>query len=500
MEPATPILEVVQLTKTFPGQRALDAVSLTVQPGEVHGLVGHNGSGKSTLVKVLSGYHEADAGSVLRLNGRPLGGGVGGARRRLHVVHQELGLVPTLSVADNLALERSGAGGALRRTRRGAEARRARRLMSRYGTDIDVHRLVATLNPGERALVAIARALGEGIDGPELLVLDESTATLHPDEARLLLDAARAVAASGGGVLFVTHRLAEVLAATDRVTVLRDGRVVASAVAAELDERRLGAMIVGADSVADTQAAAAATGEVLLQLDGLSSGPLRTVSLQVRSGEVVGVAGLLGSGRETLLDAIVGARPLSGGCVDIAGATSTQPSPPWALRHGAGYVPGERARTAIKTMSVRENLTLAHLRPFWRRLRLDRGAERAVVATWLDRLGVGEARSETSIGLLSGGNQQKVLLSRWLHRATRVLLLDEPTQGVDVGARATIADIVRQVAADGGAVLVASSEPDFLVAICDRVLVLRDGRITAVVQASAGAATAIVHASLGSAA
>jgi ribose transport system ATP-binding protein len=486
--PSTPVgaaLSIRRLSKTFPGQRALDAVDLTVRAGEIHALLGQNGSGKSTLIKVLAGYHAPDPGAEILVGDRPLRTGVAGAGHELGIrfVHQDLGLVNDLHVIDNLALGRGYRTGRLGRIRWRAEAERARQAMTTVGMDVDVHAPIATLSLAERSGVAIARALHHEELPTSVLVLDEPTAALPVDDVERLFAVLRRLRDHGMAIVLVSHDLGEVLDVADHVSVLRDGRLVASVPRREVDHDRLVARIVGDAVLAQRAPAASPTtaGEPCLRARGLHSRNLAGVSLAVSVGEVVGVAGLEGSGRESIIPTITGQQRRLAGEV-LVGTTAIPPyAPHRALRAGLAFVPRERKDVGLFAgMKVRENLTIADLRGFVAAGRVRRGAEVAEVAAWIERLQIATLGPEAPIATLSGGNQQKVLLGRSLRLEPRVLLLDEPTQGVDVGARAEVHRIIDEAAAHGMGALVASTDDEELVRLCHRVLVLQQGRIVRV--------------------
>jgi ABC-type sugar transport system ATPase subunit len=460
------LLAVDSLSKTFPGLRALDDVDFNVDSGEIVALVGQNGSGKSTLVKVLTGIYEPDPGAEVSHSGS------------VHVIHQDLGLIPQLNTVENLDLVRHHGVRTLAPVARRDEADHARRLLEQFDASFDVTVPIAALTPAERTIVAIARAF-DGWDSPRgLLILDEPTAALHSDEVGRLFTAVRRAAAQGAGVIFVSHRLDEVMDLADRVVVLRDGRVVANAPVAELDHGRLVSLIVGSALAEGASRATTAVGDFALSVKGLAGGMVRELDLDVRAGEVVGVAGILGSGREHVASLVFGAQVRTTGDVEVRGVPLPAADPRAAINAGVAYVPGDRhADGAVMPMRVRENLTLPDLVPLRRRFgRLDRAAERREAADWVERVSLRPAEPERPLELFSGGNQQKVVLAKWLRNEPGVLLLDEPTQGVDVGAKAAIYNLVHDAAARGAAVLMASSDTAELASVCDRVVVMRDGR------------------------
>ncbi len=478
-----PVLDIESLSKTFPGQVALDRAALQIRSGEVHALVGQNGSGKSTLIKLLAGYIKADHGAVVRLGGEPVDLWMPSAeqRRRIRVVHQDLGLVPTLSTVENLGLGRGYHTGAAGRILWRREVARAQELLLRFGLAPDVRQPVGALSAAERSAVAIVRALQDwDADTPGLLVLDEPTAALNRREVEALFREIRRVVDLGAGVLFVSHVLEEVLDLADRVTVLRDGKVVASAVAVgALDQRRLIELIVGRPVDELYPASPARVGRELLEVHMVSGMTLRGVSFKLHRGEVLGVAGLVGSGREEIAGALFGATPRLSGRV-LVDKRKVFAAPRDSILAGIAYVPADRKAHALDPQQrLVEHIPLPRLGPVQGRLRLRHGQLRRDAAEWIGRLDVQPPLPGRRMEKFSGGNQQKAVLARWLRTEPKVVLLDEPTQGVDVGAKAAIYREIRRIAADGVGVLVASSDAEELAHLCDRVLVMRSGAIAA---------------------
>lgn len=491
------LLEISELSKTFPGVLALDRVSLTVRSGEVLALVGQNGSGKSTLIKILAGVYRADPGGSVR---HPHAAGEAD-RSRLHFIHQDLGLVPMLSTVENLDLGRALAGAGLRPTRSRREHRRAEELIAQFGASFDVRMPVDRLSPAERTIVAIARALDGWSRADNVLVLDEPTAALHGSEVTKLLQVVRRVAAAGAGIVFVSHRLDEVVTLADTVVVLRDGRVVANTGRGEFDHDALARLIAGRElppRAAGSGRSPGATGGCLVAR-GLTADTLRGVDLTLDRGEILGVAGLVGSGMEQLAGTLFGAVPRRSGSVRVDGRELPPAAPARSVAAGVGFVPADRRRHgAVVTMNARENLTLARLSSPRRALSpIGRSVERAETRRWMREIEVRPADPERRFALFSGGNQQKIVLAKWMRLAPRVLLLQEPTQGVDIGAKAGIYALLRRAAADGAGVLVASSDCKELAELCDRVIVLVDGRVGAEIDRPQLTEAALVRATLG---
>lgn len=484
-----PIVELLGVSKTFGRAKVLDQVELSIHPGEIHGLLGQNGSGKSTLIKILTGFHQPDPGARLRVRGEsvrlPLRTGQF-HELGMSFVHQELTLIPSLSVAENLAAEEL-ARSERRTIRWGRERRRAREAFARYGVELDPRARVAELNGTDRALLAIVRAMEElrtgagGDDGSTLLVLDEPTAFLPRAGVELLFELVRGIARKGSGVLFVSHDLEEVLELTDRATVLFNGRVAGTVTTAKTDEQQLVELIVGRRlELLEPTPSRGGDGDVALRLSGLSGEMLRDASFEVHKGEIVGVAGLVGAGFEEIPylafgagRGAVGRARIDGHEHDLAAMT------PWrAMAAGMALIPADRARDgSVPGLPVAENVTMATLGSHRRLAGLDRrGLVRRARALG-ERFDVRPNDPRMDYGTLSGGNQQKALLAKWFETDPSVLLLHEPTQGVDVGARRQIYEAITDAAERGTAVLCASSDHEQLALLCDRVLVFARGRL-----------------------
>ena len=496
----TEALKIEHLSKTFPGQAALIDASLDIAPGEVHALVGQNGSGKSTLIKVLAGYHQPDRGSSAWVNGEPLtlGDGQAATAAGVRFVHQDLGLVGTISTVENLALTtgyETGVGGRIHWRR---AVKTAQEAMASLGfAEIDVKAPVMLLPPAQRTTVAIARALVGWEQGCSLLVLDEPTATLPGDDVERLFDVIRRLKAKGISILYVSHHLEEVFALADRVTVLRDGRKVATKAVSELNHDSLIELIVGHRIVENQAVESKREGEPVLRIGNLSGSSLEHLDLDVVPGEVVGLAGITGSGRENVLGLITGQLPRTGGDVTVGGRVVKNFAPRSALDAGVAFVPAERAvRGAIAPMTVRENLTICDVSPHFIKGRLRYRRERAESKDWIGQLSIKTSSTEAPIGSLSGGNQQKVMFGKALRLKPTLFLLDEPTQGIDVGAKEQIHQLIDRAAAEGMAVVVASSDTEELVRLCNRVVIFVEGRVIADLSGPAVTLEAIQHTQL----
>jgi ABC-type sugar transport system ATPase subunit len=483
----TDVLVVRNLSKTFGGTRALRDVDLTVGPGEVHGLVGHNGSGKSTLIKTLAGFQDADpaadAGHPARawLDGEEftLTGSAGRARHeRMRFVHQDLGLVAQLNAVENLALRAGFATTKLRTIQWREQEARARALIARLGVDLDLRRPLSECTPVERTVVAVAAALQGWSAGPALLVLDEPTAVLPPAEVHRLFDLVTEVRKQGASVLYVTHRLDELFEICDRVTVFRGGRRIATEPIGELDRQRVVELMLGDEASTDVEPepAPATDVDVLLETRELRARYLDGAGFSLRRGEVLGLAGLPGSGREELPYVLAGAvRYPSTGEHRRAGGR-WQPLGPAGVP-GCALVPADRgAEGVIAEFSVMENLTLAIVDRLARRGFLSRRRESGATDGWLADLRVRTDGRDTAISTLSGGNQQKVLMGRCLAQEPDILLLCEPTAGVDIGTRRALYRFINERVAAGLSVVVSSTDVSDLLSLCSRVLVFDRGR------------------------
>jgi len=473
-----PVLDIQNLSKTFPGTLALDSADFDLRPGEVHALVGQNGSGKSTMIKVLAGYHHPDPGGTITLGGEEVTIHDPAASRELgfRFVHQDLGLVSTLDTVENLALGEGYATGFGGRIRWRAARRDARERIRALGYDFEVRRPVGQLGAAERTGIAIARAL-HNWEQARVLVVDEPTASLPSNEVSVLFEAIARVRAKGLGVIYISHHLDEVFAIADRVTVLRDGRVVGTHATTDLDEDRLVAMMCGDVQLSpriDRDTSIPST--PVLEVRSLCGTVVDDVSFTAYSGEVLGIAGLTGSGREQILRLLFGALPRSGEV--LVDGKAAPPHPTKSVAAGIALVPADRTGSgSIVDLTVRENFTLPDLkRHSGIGAHLSKAEERAETREWIKELDVRPPRPAAVFDSLSGGNQQKVVLAKWLRMKPRVVLLDEPTQGVDVQAKATIHALARKAAAEGATVVIASSDDAEICDTCDRALIMRDGR------------------------
>ncbi len=473
------------IRKSFGGVEVLHGVDFTLRRGQVHGLVGQNGAGKSTLVKIIDGAYSADEGEI-EVMGAGTAVGPGSPRRDIAMVFQEFSLIPQMSVGHNIMLTREPKG-RLRIVNDRALTRDATAALGRVGAEIDPDRLVEELPVGSRQLVEIAKAISRDAS---ILILDEPTASLAAAETRTLMAAVRRLTADGIAVIYISHHLNEVMSICDQVTVLRDGNVTlttptAGTTLSSVIESMLGRSLESALTYQEHQVDR--TGGPLMRVVDLANARLRAVSFDLYPGEIVGIAGLLGSGRSELMRAIFGIDRLDAGTVEVQGRVTRVRGPRDALDAGIALIPEDRARAGlVREHSVSQNVLMAAWRQFARRGLVDDGSARRAAAGFVERLNIRTTGLDQVVQDLSGGNQQKVVVARNLSVRPRVLLLDDPTVGVDVGSKREILMQVRSLAAQGNGIVLVSSEFEELSGVADRVLVIRDGAIVRVLDRSAG--------------
>jgi ribose transport system ATP-binding protein len=487
------MLRLEGISKSFPGVQALRGVNLEVRPGEIHGLLGENGAGKSTLIKIVAGAYVPDRGDM-SFDGAPVRSSSPreAKRRGVHVVYQEFVLFPQLSVAENIFIghERRNRLGIVDHARTRSDAKQ---LLERLGISLDPRACVGSLSVADQQMVEIARAMVHEV---KLLVLDEPTAVIAGREVALLFERLRRLRAGGVSVIFISHRLEEVFAICDRVTVLKDGELVGTHNVAEVTRERLISMMVGRElgdlfppkRIAGPQRA-------VLRTEALSvAGRVRDISIELRSGEIVALAGMVGAGRSELALGLFGALPISKGAIHVEGRRFTSMSPAKAIALGMGLVTEDRKSQGLAMLlDIAANITGPALAEVTKHLLIDRRAETAIARREIDRYRITCRGPQTPVATMSGGNQQKVIVARWARICRTVLILDEPTRGVDVGAKAEIYRIMRQLSDQGLAILMISSELTEVLGMADRVIVMREGRITGELQGKDATEENIMH-------
>ncbi len=490
-----PVLAMKGITKSFPGVRALTEVDLDVEAGEVHSIVGENGAGKSTLMKILNGLYEPEQGSI-EVNGEEvrLGGPDDARRHGIGMVYQELNLVPDLSVAENITL------GAMPRSGPFVDYRRitqdAKRVLDVLQTGIDPRARVGSLSISQQQLVEIAKVV---LTGPRIVVFDEPTSSLGEKETQVLFGVIDRMRSQGIAIIYISHRLKEVMAISDRVTVLRDGRRIETRRIDGIRPHEIVRLMVGRELSEMFPKLDLEPGRTVLAVESISAeGRFAHISVDVREREIVGLAGLVGSGRTEVARAIFGLDGIDSGSITLNGKRVKGRGPRRRAAAGIALVPEDRKlQGIIPDLSVRENVTLSIITRITNALLVFLRRERAVVRDITARLKVNPPLIERPIAAFSGGNQQKVVLGKWLLSKPAVLILDEPTRGIDVGAKADIHHIIGEFAAEGGAVLMISSELPELLAVCDRIFVLHEGEVVAEIPRSEATEESVMHAATG---
>jgi rhamnose transport system ATP-binding protein len=474
---STPLLRATGITKTFAGVRALHAASFDLEPGEVHALVGENGAGKSTLIRIITGAETPDAG-LLEVEGRVVTDHQPKASKRLGIaaIYQQPVLFPDLSVAENIALSLE-TDEKWRKVDWRARNRRARELLERVRAAIDPGRLASSLSMPEQQLVEISKAIGAKA---RILIMDEPTASLTDSEVERLFRLIAAFRAEGRGIVYISHRLGEIFSIADRITVLRDGETVGTQYKNQITKEEIIRQMAGRELSAAFRKPRVPIGEIALEVRRLSNkrAGLSDISLHVRCGEILGLAGLLGAGRTELAETIFGLTPADSGEVLVRGKPVRIASPAQAIGHGIGYVPEDRRRHGVVIeMPIASNVSLASLPAVAPAGLIDRKAERELALGYMGQLRIKAESVQSSAGTLSGGNQQKVALARWLATDPAVLILNEPTQGVDVASKQEIHKLMMDLAGRGMAIVMISSELPEIIAMSDRIVVMRAGRI-----------------------
>jgi len=473
------VLELTNIHKSFGPVKVLEDVSFNLRPGEVHALLGENGAGKSTLMKILSGFHGKDQGTI-RLNGNAVE--ITAPRQAITLgiaeIYQELNLVPTLTVAENIFLGREPRHGALQALDWATMRRGAVEALARLGLNLDPGRRVDSLSVAEQQMVEIAKALSTNA---RILIMDEPTSALTQKEIDSLFHIIRQLRGEGVGIIYISHKLDEVFALADRITVLRDGRLVGTYDAADLDHAKVIRLMVGRELSEMYPKVTVEKGEVVLSARGLTRRPLLAdVSFNLHAGEILGVTGLMGAGKTELASALFGSVPAESGQILLQGRPARLNRPADAIRAGISLVPEDRkTQGVILNMSVQSNITLPFLQHLRRLMLLDGAREREVARSSIERLRIKARDPWQDVDGLSGGNQQKVALAKWLTHPPKVLMFDEPTRGIDVGAKTEIYRLMGELAGQGIAILMFTSELPELLGMSDRILVLHRGRVAA---------------------
>lgn len=475
------LLQMKDVCKEFPGVKALEDVQLELVEGEVHALLGENGAGKSTLIKVLGGIYAKDKGQIF-INGKEVDiHTVEDARKKgISIIHQELMMVPHMSVAENIFLgqEKTGGMGTVNLKRQEKEAQK---LLDDFGLKVSADTLLGALTIAQQQMVEIVRAVSFG---SRIIVMDEPTSSLSNKEVDILFDTVRSLKKQGIGIIYISHRMSELDEIADRVTVLRDGKYIATVNVKDTTKEKLVSLMVGRELSSYYTKTDTATDEVILEVSGLSDGNMvKDVSFDLRKGEILGFAGLVGAGRTETLQNIFGLTKRTAGTVKLEGKEVNFKSPKEAMKAGIGFVSEDRKKLGLfPDQSVRFNMTIEVLEQFIKRLHYSRSKERQLTQKYIDKMETKVATMEQVISGLSGGNQQKVIIGRWLLATDKILILDEPTRGVDVLAKAEIYEIMNQLAAQGLAIIMISSELPELINMSDRVVVMSHGVSTGILE------------------
>lgn len=487
---ATPILEVAGVSKSYPGVRALIDVSLHIKAGEVHGIVGENGAGKSTLIKLVTGAVPADAGTV-KVNGTPIEAANPAASLEagISTIYQEFSLFPELTVGENLFYGRFPKRGIF--IDRDAINHQSNMFLKRVGADVSPDSTVKSLSVGQQQLVEIAKALSRNA---RVVIMDEPTAPLTSHEVRKLYDAIARLRDEGVAIVYISHRLEEIFDLCDRVSVMRDGQLVATKGIDDTDREDLIKLMVGRSLSQGFERSETELGGVVLAVKNISSSKVKNVSFEVREGEIFGLGGLIGSGRTEVARLIFGADRMDTGTILIDGVERKLRGPRDAIRAGVGLIPEDRKHHgALLGHSVRFNVGYASLRSLSRFGIVQRNQEHAAAERFRKALRIRTPSGDQLVKNLSGGNQQKVVLAKWLLTKPRLIIFDEPTRGIDVGAKQEIYDLIRELAANGAAILLISSEMPELLGLSDRIGVLHEGRLTSVLERKEFSQEAILH-------
>ncbi|KAF0822209.1 sugar ABC transporter ATP-binding protein [Cytobacillus firmus] len=473
------LLKMTHISKTFPGVKALDDVTLEVKPGEVHALIGENGAGKSTLIKILSGIYQPDSGAEFYFEGKKaeINKPIDATLKGISIIYQDLSLFPNLSVAENIYIGRDSTSRAWKKINWKSAEEIARKALKELDVEIDIHLPVEKLSIAQQQLIEIARALAFE---SKLIVMDEPTSSLSSGEVEKLYKVINDLKSRGISIIFVSHKLKELFTVSDRFTVLRDGKYVGTYESSELDEDRLINLMVGRTVLYEKNKSRNMAGETIFEVENLSKdGNFKDISFELKKGEVLGITGLVGSGRTELAQAIFGVNKPYQGTIKINGKAVSIKSSEDAMKKGIAYIPESRkTQGLILGQSIINNISLPILKSLRNKLGLiNRKKEIELANDYVKTLDVRPALPERAAGDLSGGNQQKVVISKWLSTKPDILIIDEPTNGIDIGAKTEIHKLLRKLASEGMGVIVISSELPEVLAVSDRVLVMRHGRV-----------------------
>lgn len=471
------ILKMQGITKQFPGVLALDNVNLELHKGEVLALVGENGAGKSTLLKILSGAYSKDAGTI-EFDGKVIDGYTpnDALNMGISIIYQELDNYGTLSVTENIlvnALPRKGKNGPIDWKQAHAKART---ILDRIAKGIDVTQPISQLTAAQQQLVEIARAMSRNM---KVLVMDEPTSALNRTETEELLNIVRNLAAEGIGIIYISHRMDELFAISDTIQVMRDGKNVSYYPASETDSERIVQDMVGRTLDSMYPHVQLPRGEKILHVDGISCGKAKDVSFDLYKGEILGLFGLMGAGRTSAVKGIFGDLYLRSGSIEKDGKKISIRSPQDAIKHGIAYVPNERKLEGLMLMhSVNSNISISIIKSLMKKMRIDRKREKEIADKWIQSLNIKTPSANTIVESLSGGNQQKVVISRWLETKPDVLILNDPTRGIDVGAKAEIYSLMEKLCEEGIGIIMISSDLKEIISMADRIVVMSEGKVT----------------------
>ena len=482
MDKISPLLELKNIHKSFPGVHALKGVDFNLSPGEVHALFGENGAGKSTLIKVLTGIHDKDEGQIL-IEGKEVNihSPLDARNKGLSVIHQELALVPHLSISDNLFLGRELKNKAGLVDYHTME-KETQKYLDEFGIKASPDTPVAYMSIAEQQMIEIIRAISFN---SKIIAMDEPTSSLADKEVRILFNTIKRLTSQGIGIIFISHRLNEVLEIADRVSVLRDGNYVGTKKTAETNSDEIISMTIGRSLSQFYERQIPEIGEVILTVEGLCNEKVNNVNFSLRKGEILGFAGLVGAGRSDVMKAIMGIDPITSGKLQLFGETVVVKRTSQMMKKGIGFVPEDRKLEAIFPMeSVKFNTTLKALDKFISFIHVDTEKENQITQEFIDKLRIRTPHGDTTLNNLSGGNQQKVVISSWLVNDPRILIVDEPTRGIDVGAKREIYGIMEDLVNQGVSIIMISSDMPEIINLCDRVVVMCEGTTTAVLDKS----------------